>query len=323
MDLTGLPKIIIEGEEINPICVFYETVYTGLKKSDEYKELCYLPEELEKVLQKLRIEFKKSLRDEKSDEVKSHKIELDLLSGTVLLHIFNRAFMYIENIKQIDTKILKDEILITEINKSINFFEENKEITKNLIIKLTKELYYNLEGMDMLDYYFDTKIAEYPIEIENDDGIYTLTLNNIYVGVLNVSLSLIDGLFAYKDKYKYAEMFYNCQFIHLNDYALIRKKIKNKKIGDKIKFSVSEVVILYMTLNIASRYFVSDAVEIYEDIVKTNELNKEKKIGIKELRKAILQMSKIVMDVIKNEISDNEDFNREIKRIESWPIDID
>lgn len=261
--------------------------------------------------------------DKIEDYYKLKDIELDYDMCQAMMHIIITVFqdIKVECTKFIDKE--KEPEAAAKQEDFIELFNEIKDEAADLLSRLTKALRHNDVGLKSLESIFERKIAERPIEIINDTEKYKMKFNKSLSIMFGLIFRIIDNLFEVSDKYKFAERVVNSQYINFSDYMIIRRKYENEKLNKVITFSEKEYIILYFILNIFGRYFVSDAVETYEQSFKNNVIPNLKKNEMKKFRNKILSITKELMNNFEIDLSNNKNFKREIKRIENWPIEMD
>lgn len=261
--------------------------------------------------------------DKPEKEIIFDKILLDknmcltLATAICMTYEFLKSGIFIK----FDKKLSLEDI--HENNEHKEIFINTKEHVSVTLIKLVKLLGYPDFFLEILENVFEKKIAVRELKIDNIEPVISLPISEMISSLLIWVTTVVDGILLEHKKYKFAYNIINSQFINYKDYQYIINKLKNIKVGDNAIFTCYESVLLYLLLNLTGRFFLSNAVEYFELCTKNFTQNPDDAFDGKEIRDFYLEGGDKLMAKLKELLSSNKTFIEEIKRIETWPIDID
>ncbi|MEI8203764.1 MAG: hypothetical protein WCH34_12160 [Bacteroidota bacterium] len=257
--------------------------------------------------------------DDEETEV-AEEYRLDFQESFALLHALVQTFYYIK--RHLDLPPEKKDMLEPEFIEYLEFnFYNTKDIAANLIGDLSSALYYTDYGLQTLEDVFGIKWAVRPLKVDKTKEMSTLTINEDNQHLFSWAFSILDYLEFCQDDYEFAKHLYSCQFIHIEDYKYISKKLHQCKAGDKFSFTLYDTLCLYFALSIAGRMYVSDAADIYDDIDKRiREESPPLKVTTTQIRDFFLNFNVSFLADVKNSLSQNNEFQEQIKLIEQWEL---
>lgn len=202
-------------------------------------------------------------------------------------------------------------------------FNETKDIASGLLIKLCKvqlNLDFILEAIELI---FDKKVAQRKIKAENRTAIIILKVDDIAEPVIKAMFNILDNILHNRDRFKFAQDIFDSQYINFEDYLYIQNKLSKIKEGDKLYLTCYECILLYLSLNLAGRNFLSKSSELFEEAIEKNNNEGNEILSSKELRDEYLKRSDELLLKLKKSLSRHKDFMKEIMIMKEWSVDMD
>ena len=290
----------------------------SMMKDDRWKQTTLLQGDLLEGFYRLKEQIN-NLRNQETNEMELKDIPLDVFMGIAMMHAIIQPFYR-----------MKGHILLSPSEKE-NISAESeadiesayyglKDAAADLLIRLTKASNYMDYGLQTLEEVFDTKIAERPIKADNIKELTHIIPNDFNMKAFKWMFSMFDALELYQEEYDFARRFYSCEFIHINDFKILREKLVPKKVKKKIPLTLYDNIILYCMLNLAGRLYLSDAVQYFEEIGEQLDAQQVGNTTTKQVRDIFLKFCDNFRIEIKTALAKNELFMREIVRTNNWEI---
>ncbi|MBL0308157.1 MAG: hypothetical protein IPP77_00185 [Bacteroidetes bacterium] len=253
---------------------------------------------------------------DKNGQAKHRDLVLDRTMSFALMHGIVQSFYRMKGhllLPKEERKPISDE-QEAEIE---NMYDEMKDPAADLLWELTEALNYLDYGLQTLDEVFDRKPAVRPLKVDNKEIIFEVTLKEADLRLFSWVYGNLEVLKNYKEDYDFAQRFCSCRFMHLSDYEAVKKKLNQKIEGEIIQLTLRDVIVLYYTLSLGSKLFVSDADAIFDELIKDSDRN-DPQGDLRIVRNHFLKLSDGILSTLKKEFKHNKTFMLEIDRVKNW-----
>lgn len=151
-------------------------------------------------------------------------------------------------------------------------FQTLQDFAPDLFWRLTKALNYSEVALDTLENVFDIEtgvVRPIKISLPNEDEYdVNLAINASNYLAIRFSVTIINSLLLFGDESEFAKRFSEHQFMNTQDFLEFHYKVCNIKEDGIVHLSVKENIILFWTMALCQRIFVTDAADIIESISK-------------------------------------------------------
>jgi len=204
--------------------------------------------------------------------------------------------------------------------EGINDLNDAKPFARDLIWRLTQELEYFSLGLEVLENAFDFKPVMRPVEDELSAKTTTLKLSTKNVILITWAFKLLDNLETLKDKNDFAYRYTHCEFLHPDDYSKIRLKLLDCRPDDQVTFTLTEIIILYITISIYSCIFATDASTGIKDLIKSEKIFRVPGETPDKLSMEFLRYADKFLASLRKKHAKEPAFNEYVKAIAEWKL---
>lgn len=194
-------------------------------------------------------------------------------------------------------------------------YELMQEMAPDILFRLYEAAGYSTLVHDALENVFNIKTgAVRPLDVDKSVTVTTVTLNDVYTKMFRAFFGIIDALEAYQDDYEFAHRLYHHQYMNMQDYKAFRDKLLDVLEPDKdIYFTMFDNIMLYWSVSVTQRLFVSDAADLFDSISSGFPSGEFKKI-----RSMYMQFNEIVIKRLKNDFNDDKIFKQYMEQVDHW-----
>ena len=296
---TGTEFFTLTGFEASEVGVFSVGLMGGMMEKNPNKRLeGKLLDGFRRLQQKVLAIDENNLQD----------IPLDPFEAFALQHALTQISFSIE----FDTKPFE-----SDDETFLEYLKVYKELVPDLLWRLIPKLGYDELSVAALEvcYHRETGVVR-SVDADETEDFATLTINENHVMAFPFIFMTLDLIDLCHEEYDFARRFHEHQYIHHNDYNLIKKKLQDVKVGDKVSLSMRDSVVVYWLFALIQRFYISDAADYL------NELG-EKSIG-KDLnvktRNFFLRFADVVVTEMKACIEQYPEISFYLKQVDRWVI---
>jgi hypothetical protein len=312
--MSDQPFFTLTSEETCTVAFMCVSMTHGMTKRENTKKNALLTEEFGEAFDELRSRLM-AMQDEKGMS-KPEPLDLDRKMAFAMLHSIVQPFYMMKGHLTLPKEQRKNT---PEIEKEIeDMFYGLKEQAADLAARLTEALGYLDYGLKTLEEIFDIKIAERPLQVDNEEEISTISVHEQNRHLFQWVYTCLDTMKPFQDDYEFAYDFYHCQFFHLSDYNAVREKLKPAVEGEVIDLTLRDCIVLYYTLSLAGKYFVNDVADFFDEMAKKADAERTTTVDTRDVRNFFLKVGDAFMSDMVKGLRKNKTFMLEISKVQEW-----
>ena len=228
---TPLTFFTLAAEEIHPLTLLCLSMTEEMMKAEDTKPTASLQGEFLKGFQQLRDRIY-GMTDVNGDIVPAD-VPLDTYEAFAMLHSIVQPFYRMKG--HILLPQNKKKPISSDADAEIEaLFYELKDDASDLLWRLTQVLNFTDYGLQTLEEVFDQKLAVRQLQVDDKEEMIAITINEHNSRLFAFMFQWLDFMEYYQEEYTFANRFYTCQFIHLEDYKALKEKLLPKKKKKKI-----------------------------------------------------------------------------------------
>jgi hypothetical protein len=254
----------------------------------------------------IRMKVDKTMTDEGPEN-----IPFGIRESFLLQNIIAEEAVYLKRLIQ-ESELSVNETKFTpmereEVEENFDYMKEN---SIDLLWRLTIFFNYNRAGLDALETAFEIKTGVVrQLEVDKTIVLTTIPRRKENMLMFKFLFKIIDMLQEFQDENDFARNIFRHQYLNMSDYLVLRDKILGK--GRKIKLTLYDNIILYWTVSLGQRIFVTDAADILNSMV-------EQLPEFKEFRKVYFSFCKYYVEHIRDALMNNDEFRLYMDQVNHW-----